>query len=269
MSVSVAVPTSPKDAIAQSLSILAAQLEAGNSAALTKYLAFVSRFHAYSFGNIMAIAMQKPDATHVAGFHTWKSLGRNVRKGEKAIRIMAPMVAGRKDAAESDADTKGHVIGFRSVCVFDVSQTDGEDLPQFSTAKGDAGTHIEKLAAFAESQGIAVEYVDDLDGAKGMSYGGRIALLNGQVSAELFTTFAHELAHEILHKGEKRKGTSKDSRELEAEAIAFVIGSHIGLDLNTSSVDYIKLYNGDKDALAGSLEAITRASTAILEALAA
>src|ERR1700691_3149003 len=115
-----------KAIIEQGIKALSEQLQAGNSEALTAYLSTMSRFHNYSFGNVMAIAMQKPDAVRVAGFHTWKDLGRNVKKGEKAIRILAPLVGKDKDAAEGES--KSRVYGFRSVCVFDIAQTEGKEL---------------------------------------------------------------------------------------------------------------------------------------------
>ena len=205
-----------KELIAEGIAALTAQLEAGNSAALTAHLATMARFHNYSFGNVMAIARQMPDASRVAGFHAWKSLGRNVKKGEKAIRILAPMTLGKnaKDGTPREESKVGHLVGFRQVCVFDVSQTDGADLPQFSRAIGDAGDTLARLQTFAASQSIAVEFSADLGGAMGMSYGGRIAILAGQSDAETVATLTHELAHELLHKGEKRSETNKTAREL-------------------------------------------------------
>src|SRR5580698_3506302 len=90
-----------KAIIEQGIKALSEQLSAGNSEALTAYLSTISRFHNYSFGNVMAIAMQRPDAVRVAGFHTWKSLGRNVKKGEKAIRILAPLIGKGKSVDDS------------------------------------------------------------------------------------------------------------------------------------------------------------------------
>lgn len=261
-----------KQLIADGIAVLAAQLEAGNSAALSAHLATMARFHNYSLGNVMAIARQIPDASRVAGFHAWKSLGRSVKKGEKAIRILAPMVLGRntKKGEPRDETKAGALVGFRTVCVFDISQTEGAELPPFTRADGETFDNIDKLLAFAASQGIAVTFADQLDGgALGMSYGGRIQILAMQTDAETFTTLVHELAHELLHKGEARTGSTKTTRELEAEAVAFIVGSAIGLDMATSSADYIKLYNGDSETLAASLEAISRAATAILKAVTA
>lgn len=261
-------PKTTKELIADGISALAVQLEAGNSAALTAHLSTMSRFHRYSFGNVMAIARQRPDASRVAGFHAWKQLGRSVKKGEKAIRILAPMIGGKKEEKSESSDASApRLYGFRSVCVFDISQTEGEELPAFAEVTGDAGDTLAKLLAFAGSQNIAVEFVADLGNAYGVSYGGRIAILAGESDASTVGTLAHELAHELLHKDEKRTSTNKYTRELEAEAVAFIICSAIGLETGTASADYIKLYSGDSAKLAESLEAISRASTAILTAV--
>jgi hypothetical protein len=257
-----------KELIAEGVAALTAQLEAGNSAALTAHLATIARFHNYSFGNIMAIARQMPDASRVAGFHTWKTFGRNVKKGEHAIRILAPMVGKPKDAAAGE-DTGPRVFGFRSVCVFDVSQTEGAELPEFARATGDTGDTLAKLLRFAGEQSIAVGLGAELPGsALGMSYGGRVAVAAGQSDAEVVATLTHELAHELLHKGERRTSANRDTRELEAEAVAFIVGAAIGLDMAAASADYIKLYDGNAEALGESLEAISRASTLILKSLA-
>lgn len=260
-----------KELIAEGVAALTAQLEAGNSAALTAHLATIARFHNYSFGNIMAIARQMPDASRVAGFHTWKSLGRNVKKGEHAIRILAPMVGKPKDAeAEAGAEAGARVYGFRSVCVFDISQTEGAELPAFARATGDTGDTLAKLVRFAGEQSISVELeaAELPGGALGISYGGRVAIAAGQSPAEVVATLTHELAHELLHKGERRTSENRNVRELEAEAVAFIVGSAVGLDMASASTDYIKLYDGSAEALGESLEAISRASTLILKSLA-
>src|ERR1700691_1144937 len=115
--------------IKQAVDYLIQQLEAGKSETLTAYLGAMARFHNYSFGNILAIARQRPTATRVAGFGTWKEMGRFVKKGEKGIQILAPMIGYRrkKDDAEPDRDASPKfqplLIGFRSVYVFDVAQT--------------------------------------------------------------------------------------------------------------------------------------------------
>jgi hypothetical protein len=118
------------------------------------------------------------------------------------------------------------LVGFRSAYVFDVSQTDGEQLPELSSqVSGDVGERRERLIEFIAGQGIALEFKDSIAPALGMSYGNRIVLLPGQSAAEEFTTLVHELAHSMLHFAERRIVTTKTVRETEAEAIAFVVGT--------------------------------------------
>lgn len=259
-----------KEAIAENVRHLMEQLQAGKSDALSAYLETMGRFHAYSFGNVLAIARQKPNATRVAGFHTWKGLNRSVRKGEKGIRILAPMIGKRKETETTSAAGTGDtpvVYGFRNVYVFDVTQTDGADLPAISCkVGGDVGENLDHLRAFVASQGITLEYSDTIP-ALGLSYGGRIVIQAGQSPAEEFTTLVHETAHELLHKVATRAGTCKAVKELEAESVAFVVGKGIGLEMGSTSADYIHLYNGNAGMLAESLEAIRNASKAILDAL--
>jgi antirestriction protein ArdC len=265
-------PKTAREVIAENVQLLIEQLEAGHSEALTDYLNAMSRFHNYSLGNILEIARQRPDATRVAGFWTWKNLGRSVKKGEKGIRILAPIMGIRKkkdEEAEKDITKQNTAIlcGFRSTYVFDVSQTDGIDLPDMHEISGDPGENSERLAAFVRSRGITLVYNPNIAPALGMSYGGRIAILPGQSKAEEFSTLVHETAHELLHKAERRTATTKTVRETEAEAVAFVVGKAVGLVTGTASADYIHLYHGNASLLAESLEVIQKTAAVILAAL--
>ena len=258
--------------IRENVDFLIEQLEAGRSDALTAYLTAMSHFHNYSFGNILQIARQKPDATHVAGLYAWNQLGRRVKKGEKGIQILAPMIGvKRKKDAEAEQDiTKQNqpvLVGFRAVYVFDVSQTEGKELPGMDGIKGEVGEHRDHLIEFVNAQGIELEFNEHIAPAMGMSYGGKIVLLPGQSKAEEFATLVHELAHEMLHKAERRTTTTKTVKETEAEAIAFVVGKAVGLETGTASSDYIQLYHGNASLLAESLEVIQKASAVILAAL--
>jgi hypothetical protein len=132
---------------------------------------------------------------------------------------------------------------------------------------GDPGESIDLLAAFLKSKGIQLVYNEKIAPALGMSYGGRIAILPGQSKAEEFSTLVHETAHELLHKAERRTATTKTVRELEAEAVAFVVGKAVGLLTGTASADYIQLYQGNASLLAESLEVIQQTSSIILAAL--
>lgn len=266
-------PQTTREVIQANVDLLIEQLEAGHSEALTAYLTAMGRFHSYSFGNILGIARQKPDATRVAGMYAWNQLGRKVKKGEKGIRILAPMIGTRKkkgteNTAEPTVTRKPVLVGFRSAYVFDVSQTDGAELPNLTDrVQGEVGEYRERLIDFLTAQGIALEFKESIAPALGMSYGGRIAILPGQEPAEEFSTLVHELAHEVLHKAERRTATTKTVRETEAEAVAFVVGQTIGLNAGRASADYIHLYHGNATLLAESLEVIQKTSALILSAI--
>jgi antirestriction protein ArdC len=262
-----------KEAIAANVKALIEQLEQGHSEALTAYLTTMGRFHNYSFGNILEIARQKPDATRVAGLYAWNQLGRKVRKGEHGIRILAPVIGiQRKKNTEAEKDIRTQnepvLVGFRNAYVFDVSQTEGTELPELSErVTGSVGEYRERLTDFVIAQGILLEWKEGIAPAMGVSYGGKIVLLPGQSTAEEFSTLVHELAHEMLHKAERRTATTKVVRETEAEAIAFVVGQTIGLNTGRASADYIHLYHGNAALLAESLEVIQKTSAVILSAL--
>ena len=262
-----------KEAVAANVLALIEQLEQGHSEGLTAYLTAMGRFHNYSFGNILEIARQKPDATRVAGLYAWNQLGRKVRKGERGIRILAPVIGVRRKKdpeAEKDIRTQNQavLVGFRSAYVFDVSQTEGKELPALSErVTGIVGEYRERLIDFIIAQGIQLEFKESIAPALGMSYGGRIAILPEQGEAEEFSTLVHELSHEMLHKAERRTATTKNVRETEAEAIAFVVGKTIGLDTGRASADHIHLYHGNAALLTESLEVIQKASAVILSAL--
>jgi len=265
-------PNTKQELIAANIKLLIEQLEAGHSEALTSYLTAMSRFHNYSFGNVLEIARQMPSAKRVAGFWTWKNLGRSVKAGQKGIRILAPVVGvRRKKDAEANKDiTKQNervLLGFRNAYVFDVSQTDGVDLPALNEVTGDPGENIDRLAAFLKSKGIQLVYTEKIAPALGMSYGGRIAILPGQSKAETFATLIHETAHELLHRSDRRTATTKTVRETEAEAVAFVVGKAVGLVNEEASASYIQLYKGNASLLAESLEVIQQTASVILAAL--
>ncbi len=262
---------SSQQVIREHLQQLIQQLEAGHSEVLTAFLHAVALFRHYSFGNVLMIATQKPEATRVAGIVTWNRLGRRVKRGVKGIAILAPMVVNRRDKKENTNDEsreekKTVVVGFRRVYVWDVAQTEGEALPSLGEATGEVGESLDRLREFIAGKGIALEYDEGIAPAQGMSYGGRIALLPGQTKAEEFATLVHETAHEMLHKADRRAATTKTIRETEAEAVAFVVGKAVGLNVS-SSVDYIQLYHGDAELLQESLEIVHQTAAQILAAV--
>src|SRR5438128_9939992 len=227
----------------------------------------------------MLIARQKPDATNVGGIRTWNSLGRFVKRGEKGILILAPMVGYRRSrqneiATEIDTDNAAderksahQLIGFRAVYVFDISQTEGKELPTLTEVQGDVSGYRERLFEFVLSQGVELSYSERIAPAKGLSHGGKITLLARMQPAEEFSTLVHEIAHEMLHRGDRRTLTTKQVRETEAEAVAFVVCQSVGLENGTASQDYIQLWHGDANLLRESLEAVQRTAAVILGAI--
>src|SRR6266700_317708 len=258
----------------EAVDFLVAALESGHSEVLTAYLGAMAKFHAYSFGNIMLIARQKPDATNVAGLRTWNSLGRFVKRGEKGIFILAPMVSknrkknGDAEQAEDARQPESKLFGFRAVYVFDVAQTEGKDLPALTEVQGDVSGYRERLFKFVEAQGVELNYSERIAPAKGLSHGGKITLLLGMQPPEEFSTLAHEIAHEMLHRGDRRTLTTKQVRETEAEAVAFVICQAVGLQTGTASQDYIQIWHGDANLLRESLEAVQQTAAVILGGIA-
>jgi hypothetical protein len=176
----------------------------------------------------------------------------------------------QEDTPETDSkiDHESHVYGFRAVYVFDVTQTEGKDLPALTTVTGDAGTYHERLFKFVESQRVELSFSERIAPAKGLSQGGKITLLSGMQPAEEFSTLVHEIAHEMLHRGERRTMTTKQVRETEAEAVAFVVCQSVGLQMGTTSRDYIQLWHGDANLLRESLEAVQQTAAVILRGIA-
>jgi hypothetical protein len=160
------------------------------------------------------------------------------------------------------------LIGFRAVYVFDIAQTEGQELPEFDrTITGEVGAQRDRLIAFLAAQNIKLEFNERIAPALGVSYGGKIAILPGQSKAEEFTTLVHETAHELLHRAERRTFTTQTIRETEAEAVAFIVGQAVGLEMGNASSDYIQMYAGNAALLAESLEVIQRTSAVILAAV--
>lgn len=255
-----------KNLTSEAIEKLAKALEAGKSDTLRAFLSATAKFHHYSFGNIMLIATQRPNASRVAGFNAWKKLGRFVKKGEKGIVIIAPMPFRRDaEALESSDESRSASIRFKAAYVFDVAQTDGEPLPELSEVTGDPGVHLERLKAIAAGRSITVEYADELGTADGRSKGGRIELRPGMSAAHEFEVLVHELAHETLHHNGDR--SPKTVQELEAEAVAFIVCEAVGLGNTAAAVDYIHLYQGSKQTLEGSLGRIQDTAAAILHCL--
>ena len=208
-------PATAQQLICESVKYLIEQLEAGNNDVLTAYLDAMAHFHQCSLGNILLIARQKPDATHVAGMFTWNQLGRRVKRGEKGIAILAPMVGKNRKNRNKNADAKTTdqntltLLGFRRVYVWDETQTEGAPLPSIGEITGEPDVYLDHLREFVQEQGITLEYEENIAPSLGISYGGKIALVPGLTKAEEFAALVHEVAHERIHKAERRTTTTK------------------------------------------------------------
>ncbi|HST09103.1 MAG TPA: ArdC family protein [Terriglobales bacterium] len=260
-----------KELVDQGLNELMMTLKKGKSDALLRYLAMLAKFHRYSFSNVLLIWSQCPQATYVAGYQRWKQLRRFVKRGEKGILILAPIVSRKKDdngkSKESDDDNSEVVVRFRSVYVFDVAQTEGAALAEFAEVKGDPTIYLQRLKDFIAAGGITLNHDDVPSGADGVARKNRIGIREELPPAKKFAVLVHELAHVQLHFGENRP-VSKTVRETEAEAVAFVVGRAIGLETNTAASDYIQLYDGKCETLLASLDRIQRVAGEIIVAIA-
>ena len=259
----------------QAIRALQEELKAGRSESLLKYLDAMSRFHNYSWNNCMLIALQMPEATFVAGFRRWLQMGRHVRKGGTGIGIMAPLIYRSRDDSGADASpavdkskaAERSIRGFKIVHVFDVSQTDGEELPQFAAITGDPGELLSSMEELIRSTGIILKDEVLGSGIKGVSRQGEIAIAEGLPAAERCSVLAHELAHEWMHDQEQRRVLKKTVRETEAEAVAYVVCRSFGLDCSTRSSDYIQMYDGNEGTLIASLERIQKTAARMIESL--
>jgi hypothetical protein len=255
-----------KQIASKAIEELSKALEKGHSDELKACLTAMARFHRYSSYNIMLILSQRPNAIRVAGFHTWKELGRFVRKGAKGILILAPIFRKQNVVEAGQADQDDKLVGFRAVYVFDLADTDGQPLPSLAETEGDPAGYTNRLKQFITHRGIQLEYSKEIYPALGLCSPGKIVLFPGQSPAEEFATLAHEAAHALLHQRERRSETTKRVRETEAEGVAFVVCESIGLQAQRSA-DYIQLYSGSAETLAESLEHVQRASSEILAAI--
>lgn len=264
------------------------------SEAWTAWLDTAAKFHHYSLNNQLLIAAQRPDASLVAGYEAWKTHGRQVRKGEKGIRILAPITSKRTDptdtsnaaaaaGAERSNDTaepqpKRVIAGFTSVAVFDVNQTDGDPLPtqprpQLLTGQAPEGLW-DDLAARIHDAGFTLQRATtaaEIGGANGVTdYLTKTVTVRADVSdAQAVKTLAHELGHVLMHQPD---GTGRpDCRgiiEVEAESVAYLIATHHGLDTGEYSFAYIAGWadttNDPTTALRATAERVRGAAVQVL-----
>jgi antirestriction protein ArdC len=255
------------DRITTHIEELAQETDAARvSGEMLRYLEFCARFHQYSWCNTWLILMAFPHATQVAGYRKWQSMNRFVRKGEKGIPILAPILVKEKNDemnAEKDAlESRSFLCGFKVVYVFDVSQTDGEPIPDPPSWKSqDRNAELQaRLVAFAQERGITVTEKSLSGDTQGVSRGGHIDLSPSSGTA----TLIHEIAHELLHKQEERWTMTREEKELEAEAVAYVVGRHFGLDV-ASSANYLAMWRGGRETILAHLERIQNTASTIIK----
>jgi len=254
------------------------------------FLTTMSKFHDYSIGNQILIMIQRKDATKVAGFNTWRDLGRWVRKGEKGIAILAPVLPPRPTCPEcgaripkgarycpgcgAEVEPEPETIEaryFKVVYVFDIAQTEGKPLPEFEVPvlTGDVNEQLfTKVIALARAQGVVVslESKPELDPSIKGEYSPpkRIWIRPEEPRAQQLKTLLHEFAH-YYSEGVFR--IPRRDAETIAESAAFVVGAHYGFDTGVRSFPYVALWSQDKKVLEENLGAIRRVATTILEGL--
>jgi N-terminal domain of anti-restriction factor ArdC/IrrE N-terminal-like domain len=226
-----------------------------------RHLAFQAAFSQYSFGNVMLIASQRPDATQVAGYATWRTLGRVVRRGESAIWILAP-VHRSLDGRREEPDRRG-VVGFRRVAVFDIAQTEGDDPPTVvEPLEGDDGAAVYPMLVDVAAE-LGFEVADAV--LDGTTHGAcdfarrQIVVEVANAPAQRVKTLLHEVAHAILHEAEENRPRA----ELEAESVAFIVGRGIGLATDAYSFGYVATWAGGGPQ---AIEEITRCGHRIARA---
>ncbi|MCZ6655528.1 MAG: ArdC-like ssDNA-binding domain-containing protein [Planctomycetota bacterium] len=232
-----------------------------------QYLDVQARFHKYSWHNTMLIVTQKPDAERVAGFKTWQTMGRHVRKGERGIMIFAPRPWKHTETDEDGIDTERQGVSFRPVHVFDVSQTDGEPLPEVEVPDVEtaADTLLASLERVAAKRDIVLHYTELEAGHFGVSKGGEIDIATGHTTGQQAKTLAHELAHEAMHKRNRPDGLTRTVAELEAESVAYAVCTHFRMDVTVRASRYIAIWDGDAKALRESLERIATTARDIID----
>ena len=258
----------------------------------------MSRFHNYSFNNTLLIAMQKPDASLVAGFSSWKNThGRNVKRGEKGIKILAPSPYKiRREMEKIDPQTQQPVIGkdgkpvteereitipaYKVVSVFDVSQTEGRELPDIAVDElaGDVDRYKDFFAALEKTSPVPIGF----ENIEGKSHGyyhleeKRIAIQEGMSELQTLKTAIHEIAHAKLHdidlnapKEDLADRPDRRTREVQAESVAYTVCQHYGLDTSDYSFGYVAGWSSGRELaeLKASLETIRTAAAEIIDSI--
>ena len=263
-----------------------------------EYLKVMSKFHNYSFRNTVLIAMQKPDASLVAGFSAWKNnFERNVMRGEKGIKIIAPSPYKIKQEMQKiDPHTQKPIIGkdgkpvteekeitipaYKVVSVFDVSQTEGKELPDIAVDEltGDVDRYKDFFAALEKTSPVPIAFENIEGGSHGYYHleDKRIAINEGMSELQTLKTAIHEIAHAKLHdidlnapKDEQQPHIDRRTREVEAESVAYTVCQHYGLDTSDYSFGYVAGWSSGRELseLKSSLETIRSAAAEIINSI--
>ena len=263
-----------------------------------EYLKVMSKFHNYSFRNTVLIAMQKPDASLVAGFSAWKNnFGRNVMKGQKGIKIIAPSPFKIRQKVEKiDPHTQKPIIdkdgkpvteekeikipAYKVVSVFDVSQTEGKELPDIAVDEltGDVDRYKDFFAALEKTSPVPIAFENIEGGSHGYYHleDKRIAINEGMSELQTLKTAIHEIAHAKLHdidlnapKDEQQPHVDRRTREVEAESVAYTVCQHYGLDTSDYSFGYVAGWSSGRELseLKSSLETIRSAAAEIINSI--
>ena len=263
-----------------------------------EYLKVMSKFHNYSFRNTVLIAMQKPDASLVAGFSAWKNnFERNVMKGQKGIKIIAPSPYKIKQEMQKiDPHTQKPIIGkdgkpvteekevtipaYKVVSVFDVSQTEGKELPDIAVDEltGDVDRYKDFFAALEKTSPVPIAFENIEGGSHGYYHleDKRIAINEGMSELQTLKTAIHEIAHAKLHdidlnapKDEQQPHVDRRTREVEAESVAYTVCQHYGLDTSDYSFGYVAGWSSGRELseLKSSLETIRSAAAEIINSI--
>lgn len=250
------------------------------------YLSTMAKFHSYSFNNSILIYMQKPDASLVAGYKTWQSLERQVKKGEKSITILAPcpykaviekeVTDPETGRTKTDADGKPvkeeqeiSYTYFRPASIFDIFQTEGKALPTLSEElKGEAENYEALMAAIKEAADVPIRFDTWTESKKGYYSltDQEIVIKSGMSEMQTVKTAIHETAHSTLHTDKEHLKDSA-TMEIEAESVAFVVCQHFGLDTSDYSFGYLAGWSSNKELpeLKASLQTIQKTSDDLIE----
>lgn len=263
-----------------------------NSDSYRNYLSTMSKFHNYSFNNTLLIAMQKPDATLVAGYKAWqKNFERHVNKGEKAIRILAPApykikeerdkidpvtqeLLLDKDGNPQKEEVEITIPAFRAVSVFDVAQTDGKPIPELAAKEllSDVEGYQDMIRAVEAISPVPIELEEIAGDSKGYydREAKRIAVQENMSESQTLKTMIHEVAHSKLHSKEveqdEQMRKDRNTKEVEAESIAYTVCQHFGVDTSDYSFGYIAGWSSGRDTkeLRASMDTIRRTASELI-----